>query len=137
AGCLAGDQQVTDLVKQSECADLTRGDTRDLRRPGIVHPLGDDPDRSKVGDGQVATDPEKRVVDGVPLAGGPADMEVARTVGGARTVEVRVRGGVHRRRMARAGERRQPAVASVGRSAATCSIARRSSSSPAGSNSYD
>src|SRR6185503_13181560 len=128
---LAPDEQVADLVEEAERADVAGGDAGRLWRPGLVHPLGEGADRREIGDRQVATEPEQRVVDAVALAGGPADVEVARTVEGP------VRGAVHRRRMARAGWRRQTAETSRGRSAATCSIARRRSSRPAGSNSYD
>ena len=118
---LARDQEVTDLMQQPERPDLAGRHAGRLGRPLLVHALGERPDGIQIGDRDVAADAEQGVVDAVALAGGPSDVEIAP--------------GDHRRRMARAGWHRQPAGASAGRSAATCSIARRRSSRPAGSNS--
>ena len=111
-------QQVRDLVQQAEGHDLAGSDRWRTRRPDGVHPRGEVADRREIGDDEVAACAEQGVVDGVALARRPPHMELA-----------------HGRRMARGFRVRQTPSASAGRSAATCSMARRSSSSPDGSNS--
>ena len=125
ATVVAVDEQVADLVDQAEGHDLRGQDRWRPTRSVGVHPDGQATDRGRLGDDEVAADPHQRTGDVVPVAGGTPDVE-----------RVSGRGaGPHRPRMAPPADRRQALAASTGRPATTCSTARRSSSSPDGSNS--
>ena len=127
-GGLAGDDEMADLVEQPQGADLPGGDAGGLGRSRGVHPRRELTDGCEIRDGKVAAQGEHDVVDAVALSRRPPDVERADAVAaGARVA--------HAGRMARALHGRQTADSSAGRSEATWSIARRSSSSPDGSNS--
>ena len=81
----------------------------------------------QVGDDQIAPDPEQWAADAVSLARLAPDVEVAHQRSIARRSP--------RDRVGRPARSRQAGVASVGRLAWTCSMARRISSRPDGSKS--
>ena len=123
-------QEVSDFVEQPESDDVAGTDRRGPRLPDRVHARGEVADRGQVGDEEIAAGPEQRVVDLVALARGPANVELAHARQDGTRPEQACDPG---RRHTPTG--RQTPSGSVGRSAATWSMARRSSSSPDGSNS--
>ena len=124
---VARDEQVADLVEQTQRADVTGLDRRLVERPGAVHPARQAAHARQVGDDQIAADAEQWAADAVSLARLAPDVEVAHQRSIARRSP--------RDRVGRPASRRQAGVASVGRLAWTCSMARRSSSRPDGSKS--
>ena len=122
-----GDEQVADLVKEAQRPDLAGPDPRRPGRALGIHPGGQSADRGHVGHDDVAADAGQARLDLVAFARRPPDVEIA----GPRDVDQ------HRRSIARGRRGRQAPTTSAGRLAAMWSMARRSSSRPDGSNSYD
>ena len=133
-GLVAGDQQVRDLVEESQGRDLACPDRRLAGLPSGVHPCGESPDGGDVGDDQVAADAEHRPLEAVAVTRVAADME------GTGTAHRQSMAWHRSRRPSEATPARRRAAqemsaVSAGRSSVTCSMARRSSSSPDGSKS--
>jgi hypothetical protein len=127
---VAGDQEVADLVEQAERPDLAGLDRRRARLPQDVHPRCEAADAGRVGDDQVAARPDQRHLDGVPIARLASDMERPEVAGLAHPRSMACRQDRHRPR-----DGGQVVIGSRELAAVTCSIARRSSSSPDGSKS--
>ena len=74
-GLVALDDEMADLVEETERPDLARVDRRRARGPRPVHPLGEAADPGGVAHDEVAADADQRAADGIPVARLAADME--------------------------------------------------------------
>ena len=74
---VARDEQVADLVQQTQRADVTGLDRRLVQRPGAVHPARQAAHARQVGDDQIAAGPEQWAADAVSLARLAPDVELA------------------------------------------------------------